>query len=71
MQSLKGFTLFFALRHERLGILPSKQSIKLFSQTFSIQRYSPVLWDHPERVVSCVDPLFFVMRGAITPPPAA
>lgn len=56
IESLKGFPLLFAFRHKRLGILFTKQSVKLFSQTFSIQCHSPVLRNHPERMVSRVDP---------------
>ena len=59
IQPLKGFPLLFALRHKRLGILFPKQSVKLFSQTFSIQCHSPILWNYPERMAFCVDPFSF------------
>ena len=57
IEYLKGVSLFFALRHERLGFLFSQQCFNFLIQPFSIQRYSPVLWNHPERMVSRVDPL--------------
>ena len=43
--------LLLASSYKRLGILFSQQRFEFLIQPFSIQRYPPVLWNHPECMV--------------------
>ena len=53
----KGSPPLFTSHHKRLDILFPEQRFEFFSQTFSIHCHSSVLGNHPERMVSRVDPL--------------